>query len=334
MRLCQPLKGNLMKKNNILILSAGRRVELVKAFKEELTQLIPSSTLIAVDLNPSLSAACYASDEYYKAPYVTSDKYIPFLKTLCIEKSIAMVIPTIDSELLVLSTYKEYFKSFGVEVIISETSLVEACRNKNKLPTLFNQLGLDTPTIYKKDQLIFPCFVKPYDGSSSKGAYELTDHSMLNDTIYEDDKNIFMELIPSYYDEYTVDIYYDKTGALKSFVPRLRIETRSGEISKGLTKKNYVYDYLLDKLPNLIGARGCVTLQILVSEKERIFKAIEINPRFGGGYPLSYSAQANYPAMLIREYLLDEKLNFSDDWKKNLLMLRYDANILQNDYKA
>ena len=157
---------------------------------------------------------------------------------------------------------------------------------------------------------------------------------MLSDKILNNEKNMFMELIPSYYDEYTIDVYYDRKGKLKSFVPRLRIETRSGEVSKGVTKNNFIYEHLLNKLPNLIGARGCITLQMLVCEKEDVYKAIEINPRFGGGYPLSYSAGANYPRMLIREYFLDEQIDFSNDWEINLLMLRYDSKILLNDYKS
>ena len=91
-----------------------------------------------------------------------------------------MVIPTIDSELLVLSTSREYFKSFGVNLIISEVSLVKACRNKNQLTKIFHEMRLDTPLIYNNDNLSFPCFVKPYDGSSSNGTHTLIDKSMLS----------------------------------------------------------------------------------------------------------------------------------------------------------
>ena len=125
-----------------------------------------------------------------------------------------------------------------------------------------------------------------------------------------------------------------KSGNLKSLVPRLRIETRAGEISKGLTSKGIVYDYLKDKLCNLKSVRGCINLQLFVNLKEKSFKATEINPRFGGGYPLSYAAGANFPKMLIQEYILKENLNFVDDWVDNLLMLRYDSNILVYDYKS
>ena len=157
---------------------------------------------------------------------------------------------------------------------------------------------------------------------------------MLTKEISENPKNMFMELVPGSYDEYTIDIYFDKFGNLKSLVPRLRIETRAGEISKGLTSKGAIYDYLKDKLFNLKGARGCITLQLFVNLKEKSFKAIEINPRFGGGYPLSYSACANFPKMLIQEYILEQEVDFVDDWEDNLLMLRYDSKVLVHDYRS
>ena len=54
---------------------------------------------------------------------------------------------------------------------------------------------------------------------------------------------------------------------------------------------------------------------------------IEINPRFGGGYPLTYFSGANFAKYLIKDYL-DEKLSYFEDWKENLVMLRFDAEVL------
>jgi carbamoyl-phosphate synthase large subunit len=73
---------------------------------------------------------------------------------------------------------------------------------------------------------------------------------------------------------------------------------------------------------------------LFVNLKEKSFKAIEINPRFGGGYPLSYAAGANFPKMLIQEYILGKDVEFVDDWEDNLLMLRYDSKVLVHDYKS
>ena len=61
---------------------------------------------------------------------------------------------------------------------------------------------------------------------------------------------------------------------------------RGGEISKGITRKGNIYSLLKTKLSEITGAIGCLTFQLFYDGNECIM--IEINPRFGGGYPLSY----------------------------------------------
>jgi len=176
--------------------------------------------------------------------------------------------------------------------------------------------------------LTFPCFVKPYDGSRSVGAEKLQNMADLSDAILADQKLMFMEYIDDSHHEYTVDAYFDRYSRLRCLVPRHRLEVRDGEISKGITRKNHVYEYLLGRLMELKGARGCLTLQIFAQPEGRRYAGLEINPRFGGGYPLSYAAKANYPGWLIEEYLLHQDIPFFDAWESDLLMLRYDAQVL------
>jgi carbamoyl-phosphate synthase large subunit len=154
---------------------------------------------------------------------------------------------------------------------------------------------------------------------------------MLTDDIRNDEKNMFMELIGADHTEYTIDAYYNAAGALRCLVPRERIEVRDGEISKGATRKHAVYDYFVEKLGALKGAMGCITIQAFVNVDQASFKALEINPRFGGGYPLSHAAGADYPDWLIREYLLSQEVDFFDRWEADLLMLRYDAKVIARD---
>jgi len=320
--------------DNILITSAGRRVELVESFMAEVKKQDRDLKVFCVDLVPRLSPACHVADGFYQAPRATSTDYIEFLKKICIENSVGLIVPTIDTELLILSKHREDFLKLGVNVAISDMALIEACRNKNYTADLLNKIEIETPVVYDPENIIYPCFVKPYDGSCSIGAFTLHDESMLTSDILNNPKNMFMELVSKSYDEYTVDIYFDRNGDLKSLVPRLRIETRAGEISKGVTSKGIVYDYLKPKLVKLKGARGCITLQLFVDVKKRSFKAIEINPRFGGGYPLAHAAGANFPKMLIQEYIFGESIDFIEDWEDRLLMLRYDSKVLIHDYKS
>jgi carbamoyl-phosphate synthase large subunit len=151
----------------------------------------------------------------------------------------------------------------------------------------------------------------------------------LSEYLLTNDKFMFMEYIDSNkFDEYTVDIYYDRGGNLKCLVPRKRIEVRGGEISKGITVKNILYEELKEKLSELKGARGCITAQFFLSKEGNNIYGIEINARFGGGYPLSYFAGAVYPEFLIQEYLLNSSVSFHEEWKENLLMLRFDQEII------
>lgn len=321
----------MTRKENILILSAGRRVELVQAFKEAVEAKMPGRKVYAADMKPEVAPACHIADDRFLLPSARSLNYIDAILELVTRNSIGLVVPTIDTELLVLSENREKFEAVGCHLIIPDYDIVKVCRDKRKTAALFNSKGIETPKIYDRQKIVFPCFCKPYDGSCSVGAKVLNSDSELTPDLLTDEKMIFMELIGSDYVEYTVDAYYDRKGSLCCLVPRERIEVRGGEVSKGITRRDFVYELLVDKLHNLPGARGCLTIQVFVDKSNRMIRGIEINPRFGGGYPLTHAAGARYPEWLVREYLQEEKIQFFDAWDDNLLMLRYDAKILVRD---
>lgn len=316
---------------NVLILSAGRRVELVESFLNEINLKNHNIKLFTTDLSPNYSAACKRIENNFQSIEVSNPNYIDFILQKSKVYDIGMIIPTIDTELLILSKNLELFKSNGVNIIVSNPDLVKVSNDKRLTFDFFDNLNLDAPIIYKKDNLKFPCFAKPYSGSSSNGCSKILDKNDLSVSLINNDKIIFTEFVGNEFSEYTVDMYYDKLGDLKCLVPRQRIEVRAGEVSKGITRRNYVYDYLLSHFQKLPGARGCITLQLFYNNKSNKIYFIEINPRFGGGFPLSYSAKANYPGWLLDEYFYNRKITFFDSWKKNLLMLRYDSKILIHD---
>jgi carbamoyl-phosphate synthase large subunit len=313
---------------NVLILSAGRRVELVESFLKEINLKNHDIKLFTTDMKPNYSAACKRIENNFQSIEVGDPNYIDFILKKSKVYDIGMIIPTIDTELLILSKNLELFKSNGVNIVVSNPDLIKVSNDKRLTFDFFNNLNLDVPIIYKKDKLKFPCFAKPYSGSSSIGCLKILDKDDLSVTLINDDKIIFTEFVGNEFSEYTVDMYYDQLGELKCLVPRQRIEVRAGEVSKGITRKNYVYDYLLSHFKKLSGARGCITLQLFYNNKSNKIYFIEINPRFGGGFPLSYSAKANYPGWLLDEYFYNRKITFFDSWEKNLLMLRYDSKML------
>ena len=213
--------------------------------------------------------------------------------------------------------------------MVSDEKLIRACRNKRLTHKLFEKYHVPFAKEFSHDAPQFPMFIKPIDGSSSKGLYFIEDESQLTLDLIENEKLMFLEYInPDEYKEYTLDLYYDRYGDFKCVVPRERIEVRSGEITKGITSKNKLVEYVKNHFSQEKGFHGCITLQLFYNAKTNFVCGIEINPRFGGGYPLSYHAGANYPKWIIEEYLLGKSIEEFDDWEDGLVMLRYDDEIL------
>lgn len=317
---------------NILITSAGKRVALLKEFKETLGRLIPDTKVLTTELNPLLSPAAALSDGCFKVPCVTEDGYIDCLYDICRDNAVGLIVPTIDTELLVLAQNREQFTEIGCDVIVSDYDFISLCRDKRKTGAFFTSKGIRVPQKRNKDNPVFPMFAKPYDGSRSKDIYLLRSVEDITPEVRSNEKLMFMEYVDKEkYSEYTVDLYYNAKGELMCLVPRERLEIRAGEINKGITRKNYVYSFLHERLKNIAGARGCICAQFFYCAENNDVLGIEINPRFGGGYPLSYAAGANYPEFLIREYLLGEAVEPFGDWSDAMLMLRYDDAVFVKD---
>jgi len=315
-------------KNNILVLSAGRRVSLVNAFKKAIDDLNIDGDVFGADMNPSMSAACNVLSNSFVLPHVLRDEYIDDLKSLCIKESIKLVIPTIDTELLKLAKHKQEFKDIGITIVVSDSELVVPCRDKRLTHDLFDDIGFPVPITYSLDNIIFPCFSKPISGSLSQNIRILQSQDELDTWDVPKSEMMYMEIISNEeFDEYTIDVYYTQESELICMVPRQRVEVRGGEISKGRTNKALI-DFLKEPMAKIKTAFGCLTLQVFKSKTTDQIYGIEINPRFGGGFPLSNAAGARYPEFLLREVFLNEELSYTDDWEDQLVMLRYDAEVL------
>ena len=320
---------------NILLTSAGRRVGLVRAFQVELKKKLPLSKIFTAESNPEWSSACRVSDEFFTIPRVDNENYINSILELCIKKEIKVVIPTIDTELLVLSNSKDFFLQNNIQIVVSDFGLVSKCRDKRQTNILFEDLKINIPSAIDKKNPSFPLFIKPYDGSLSKDIYLIKCSEELTDSLLNNPKLMFMEYInPKDFYEYTIDAYYDKNSDLKFLVPRRRIEVRGGEISKRKTEKREFYKILKGKLSFIKGAKGCLTIQFFIGKETDEIVGIEINPRFGGGFPLSYASGANYPEYIILEYMMNEPITFNDNWIENRVMLRFDSEVIldQDDF--
>lgn len=311
--------------HNIIITSAGQRVALVRDFKETLVRFYAEAKVFTTDMNPELAPAAYVSDGCFEVLRVTDENYISQLLDICKKNEIGMIVPTIDTELLVLAENKKLFNDNDIIVCVSDLDFIKVCRDKRNTGDFLEKHNIRVPKAVDKYNPTFPLFAKPYDGSLSTNLHYIKNAEELTQDILDDPKLLFMEYIDKEtYKEYTIDMYYGTDNCVKCIVSRERIKIRAGEINKGRTVKCPLMDYIKERLDKIEGCIGCICIQVFFNPLTEDVVGIEINPRFGGGYPQSYAAGGNYPEMLIKEYFLGEKIAYIDDWKDNMLMLRFD----------
>jgi len=308
----------------------------MRAFKKELETQLPGSKVYAADAAPGISAACMAADGSFETPRVTDASYPSFLIEKCRALKIKLIIPTIDTELQILAENKDSFVKAGITPVVSDESFISKCRNKRIIHQFFSDRGIQVAREYAKTDYQLPLFIKPEDGSRSINTYVIRDKSELQEFHFSNEKLMFLQYLDhDHFEEFTCDLYYDQGNRLRCVVPRKRIEVRSGEVNKGMTVRNNLVDLIREKLQVIPGAVGCLTTQFFRHKETGEVYGIEINARFGGGFPLTYLSGANYPAWIIGEYFLGKAVGDQFDcWESNLLMLRYDAEILVHGYQG
>ncbi len=314
---------------NILFTSVGRRVSLIRYFRRALKELQLDGRIIGADASDR-SPAFHITDASYLVPRVETAAYISRLLEICAQEQVSIIIPLIDTELKVLAESRHQFQALGAQVIISNPEVISIGMHKTETEAFFKKNSIDTPEIYSAEDIArrryhLPVMVKPNDGSASRMVFKAETDEQLEFFRHYVPNAIIQEFIDG--DEYTLDVFVDLGGAVRCVVPRLRIEVRAGEVSKGMIVKNDRIIELGKRVGECLpGARGCITLQCIVNRQGEI-KMVEINPRFGGGAPLSLEAGADMPKWVVQMVRGQEIGDVEHSYRDGLTMLRYDDEI-------
>ena len=291
----------------ILFTSVGRRVELMQAFRCAAEKLKVDLIIIGTDITED-APALYFCDKTQIVCRIKDKQYILMLLKFCKEEKVDCLIPTIDTDLLVLAGNKEQFEAIGTKVLVSAADKVKLCRDKNYTADYFISLGLKSPlpfsdvvkyeAAFEAGKQHFPAFIKPKDGSSSMNAYRV-------DNL--EDLKLYAEKIEDYIiqpfisgREYTIDIFCDYYGNPVYITPRERLAVRAGEVLKTkITQDDTMIDEILMLIKDFKPC-GQITVQLIRDENTGEDYYIEINPRFGGGAPLSMKAGADSAGAVIK----------------------------------
>ena len=312
---------------NLLISSAGRRVALLRSFRQGLVDLGLNGRVLASDMGMA-SAAFNDADEGFVVPPCDDESFIPELLRLCERERVHLVVPTIDPELPKLAEHRQAFDDLGTTVAVSSSEVISIGADKDATHRFLRAHSI--PTVRQSTPAevlshpvgwVFPLVMKPRRGSASIGVRVVSDPEDLAVAGVED--CIVQELAPG--SEYTVDVLVDRNERLVCSVPRRRIEVRSGEVSKGVSVREprilAVVDQVVAALPAPFGA---LTIQVFLDDSTGALSVIELNPRFGGGFPLSWHAGARFPQWIIEGVAGLPSTAQSTSWRDGLVMLRWD----------
>lgn len=315
---------------NILFTSVGRRVSLVQHFRKVLSELQLEGKLVGADM--ALSApAMHVVDKRYLVCRVTSEDYVSQLLDICRLEDIDLLIPLIDTELPVLAENRETFKEVGTTALISTPDVIKIATDKYETHKFLLKNGFESPEVLDLDEVLarddirYPLIMKPAKGSASIGVTRIDGKEDLKFFSGKIKNPILEELLDGW--EYTLDVLVDFDAQVRCVVPRKRLEVRAGEVSKGMTVKDKRI-IMTGKMVGeaLEGALGPITIQgFLISNGK--FKLTEINPRFGGGHPLSIAAGADYPRWIIELMSGRNPKIKLDGWEDGVVMLRYDEAV-------
>lgn len=317
----------------ILFSSAGRRNQLIECFRTDARRLGIDLRVLATDIRPEMSPACQQADAAFKVPRCTDPSFLPAMIALCQEQKVILLVPTIDPELAVFSEHAAKFAAVGTRVLVSAPAVVALANNKQLTADRLHAAGIVTPRTvglaeYRLNpaRLNGPVIAKPIAGSASIGIVRPREPGEL--AALPAENYIVQELWQGR--EYTVNVFFNQTGVLCCAVPHERIEVRSGEVSKGTTRRLPALEEAARRLTQALpGAVGALCFQAVMTATGE-YAVFEINARFGGGYPLAHRAGARFSQWMLEE-AAGRPVTAGNDWKEGVTMLRHDAAVFLNE---
>ena len=304
---------------NILLSCAGRRNYLVNYFKSALGN---SGKVIATDMQMNAPALVDA-DVAIKVTSIYHPGYIDQIIKICKDYDIRLLISLNDLELPVIAAQKHRLEEIGVQVVVSDVAVIDICFDKWKTTRFIHEAGLITPKTFididkaleavARGELTFPVVVKPRWGSASIGiefpdskeelllAYQLL-QLRLHKTILANASNADAEhaiLIQEKINgqEYGMDVLNNLSGEFVKAFPKKKLAMRAGETDKSVSVENKALSDIGRILGNKLRHIGNLDCDIF--ETSDGYCILELNPRFGGGYPFTYEAGADFAAVLI-----------------------------------
>jgi carbamoyl-phosphate synthase large subunit len=287
---------------NFLFSSIGRRGYIANYFR---TCLESGDRIIGTG-NSEWTSGFLACDAAFLLPNIQDENYIPKLLQLCIKENINVLISFSDIDINILTNHHKELHKIGVIPLLPSPKVNRICLDKYAAYQFYQQHGFKTPQTFidletalaslDTGSLSFPVILKPRYGSGSAHIFVARNVRELEVFFHYQPDMLIQERLAG--QEYGLDICSDLQGQVLAVVPRKKIAMRSGETDQA--EVHYAPE-LIDfglHLGQALKHVGPLDCDLFVLDNE--IYVLEVNPRFGGGYPISHLAGADFPRLIYR----------------------------------
>ena len=307
---------------NVLITCAGRRGYLVEYFREVVS---PLGGRVVTANSEFYAAGLLAGDQRYVVPRIDDAGYLSVLLKIVEEQRIGLVLSLFDLDLPVLAAARGLFKEIGAEVAVSNPDTIEIAGDKWRMFEFLRAHGIPTPRSWlvpddalnamASGDVSFPLFVKPRWGMGSVGVRRADDPAELQAAVLgarEDVARTYLNLMaPERLGEavliqefltgveYGADVFNDLEGRHLATAVKRKISQRPEGADFAFTVSDIELEGLCSQLSLLLRHRGNLDIDFIRPDGG-IPQVLEINARFGGGYPFSHLAGARFPRALVQ----------------------------------
>lgn len=310
---------------NILLSCIGKRGYIADYFRETL----PSGGKIVGTSNTEWTPGFSSCDISVVMPPISSDEYIPTLLDECRKHEISALLSFFDPDVHRLSEHRKDFENFGVVPIIPERSASIIAFDKLETYRFMMKLEIAAPATtdslteaiewINQDILTYPLVVKPRFGFGSANTFIAHNKNELT-VFYKYAQNMIIQQFVDA-EAVNVDGLGDLTACPVSVVPWRKLLSRMGETERSITIDDTDLIDLAHRLIKEVGIIGPFDGDFFRDSNGKLW-VLELNLRFGGGYPVSHLAGADFPNKIMKIIRGESLESYKSQYARGVTMMK------------
>jgi carbamoyl-phosphate synthase large subunit len=304
----------------VLFTCAGQRVDIVTEFGRA------GATTVATDADP-LAPALYHADHHALVPRIADPGYIPALARLVDDHDVRLIVPLTDLDHVRLTRSRGALAP--ALVLLPEAEVCERVGDKYLAHAFFVEQGIPSPPSWLPgdvpDDAPYPLLVKAREGFGSRHIFRADDRGDLDFHLRKTPADSFVQQLCRG-EEFSIDVFCDLDSRCLNAIPRTMIQSKGGESIKGMTIRDRELIEHGRFVAETIGVVGPANIQCF-REPDGSLPVTDVNPRFGGAFPLPRAAGSRYPELALALANGERPAPRLGEFREGIVMTRFFSHL-------